>query len=442
VRWQTPGRPVPPSGAVSLHSKVRGKVHAWPWLRSAIAADAWLAAGVALAGVAGALGGRHAHEHVPAAAVVILAAMGLVLAGRRRVPCSVLAAEAAFVAGLAGLGVELDAEFFAVLIASYSAAVYGARRVSAGLAATGAAVLVGVPVALAVRGRPVSGLHPPVTTILAAAGALVVGWFIRRQFAFRAAQFTLLAERADLEAEHQRTQAQQARLAERLRIARELHDIVAHHISVAVIQAQGAQRIADRDLGRALAAMAEVERTSRTALDEMRRLLGLLRSGGPADDGVAGAETPGETTDALVADAGAEDRASPPGLSDIGELAERMRSAGLDVTIETTGEPCGVSDDVGLAGYRIVQEALTNALKHAGPAHVTVDLFCTTDLEILVADDGRGAAARLGGPAVPGAGRGISGMAERAAAAGGSFAAGPRPGGGFRVQARLPLSRP
>ncbi len=246
-----------------------------------------------------------------------------------------------------------------------------------------------------------------------------------------------MAERAELAAEHKRDEARQVRLAERLRIARELHDIVAHHISVVVIQAQGAQRIAARDPARALAAMAEVERTGRAALEEMRRLLGLLRTGELGAGESAAVES--AVADATWADAESE-RTSLPGLSDIGVLAERMRSTGLDVTVQTKGEPCDVPDDVGLAAYRIVQEALTNALKHAGPAHATVRLDFTRGLEILVADDGRGAAARLSGSAVPGAGRGISGMAERAAAAGGTLAAGPRPGGGFQVHATIPVA--
>ncbi|HEV2371077.1 MAG TPA: histidine kinase [Streptosporangiaceae bacterium] len=434
--WQTPGRFVSRLGAAPPPGTAGGPAPLWPWLRSPRAADACLAIGVAVVGVASALGARHHHEYVPLAAVAILAAMGLVLAARRRYPGSVLAAEAALVASLAGLGTTLEAGFLAVLIASYSAVVYAARRVSASLTVAAVAVLAGTPVALAVHGLPASGLHPPLTTVLAAAGAVVVGWFVRRQFSLRAAQLALLAERADLAAEHQRTQTQRARLAERLRIARELHDIVAHHISVAVIQAQGAQRVAGHDLPRALEAMAEVERTGRTALEEMRRLVGLLRSGEPAGDGSA--------ADGAARAQGAEDagRTAPPGLSDIGELAERMRSAGLDLTVSTTGEPCEVPGHVGLAGYRIVQEALTNALKHAGPAHVTVGLDFGEDLEILVADDGRGAAAALGGTGLPGGGRGLAGMAERAAAAGGTLVAGPRPGGGFRVHATIPLAQP
>src|SRR5262249_37042799 len=159
---------------------------------------------------------------------------------------------------------------------------------------------------------------------------------------------------------------------------------------VVVIQAQGAQRIASRDLDRALAAMAEVERTGRTALEEMRRLLGLLHSGEPVADQAGEVES---------------GRQSLPGLGDIDVLAERMRSAGLDVTVRVTGARREVPCDVGLAGYRIVQEALTNALKHAGPARVQVGLDFTSGLDISVTDDGRGAAARLS--AVPGSGNGL-----------------------------------
>jgi signal transduction histidine kinase len=432
VRWQTPSRPVGASPSEP------GSAPLWPWLRPARAADTWLAIGVALFGVISALGARHTHEQVPGGAFAILAAMGLVLAARRRFPGTVLAAEAALVVGLAWLSTTLEGGFIAVLIASYSAAVYGSRRLSAGLVVAGILLVIGFPVVSALAGRPLSGrVHPPVTTAIAAAGALLVGWFIRRQFALRDTQVKLLAERAELAAEHKRDEARQVQLAERLRIARELHDIVAHHISVVVIQAQGAQRIADRDPARALTAMAEVERTGRTALEEMRRLLGLLRTGEPgaAESEAGESAIPGATQ----ADAESE-RTSLPGPSDIGVLAERMRSAGLDVTVNTRGEPRDVPDDVGLAAYRIVQEALTNALKHAGPAHVTVGLDFTRGLRILVADDGRGAAARLSDSAVPGAGRGISGMAERAAAAGGTLLAGPRPGGGFQVNATIPLA--
>jgi signal transduction histidine kinase len=196
-----------------------------------------------------------------------------------------------------------------------------------------------------------------------------------------------------------------------------MHDIVAHHISVVVIQAQGAQRVADSDPARAKAAMADVERTSRIALEEMRRLLGLLRSGEPA-----------EPNSTYVPSAG---------LADIDILAERLRRAGLGVTVVRHGEPADVPEDVGLTVYRIVQESLTNVLKHAGPAAVTVELDFSDGVAVTVTDDGRGASAALTG--IPGAGRGTTGMRERAAALGGKLSAGPKPGGGYRVHATIPL---
>ena len=137
----------------------------------------------------------------------------------------------------------------------------------------------------------------------------------------------------------------------------------------------------------------------------------------------------------------AEDTASldvAHGVADIAALAERMTGAGVAVTTRTTGEPFAVPEDVGLAIYRIAQEALTNVLKHAGPAHAEVHLHYGEQLEITVTDDGRGAAAVLTGTAPPGAGRGTTGMRERVAMLGGRFAAGPQPGGGFRVHAVIP----
>jgi signal transduction histidine kinase len=180
----------------------------------------------------------------------------------------------------------------------------------------------------------------------------------------------------------------------------------------------------------------------------MRRLLGLLRTGEPG----AGEQDAGQYGPA-AAEAGAY--APPLGLADVDDLAERLRGAGLPVTILRQGEPRDMPEDVELTVYRIVQEALTNVLKHAGPAEATVRLEfsepvssiepgrgetgCGEYLELTVTDDGRGAAAGLDGPAAPGAGRGTAGMRERVAALGGTLTAGPRPGGGFRVHARIPL---
>jgi signal transduction histidine kinase len=408
--------------------------------------DAGIAIGVALLGLSSGLGAGRPGQHVPALGVTLLTTMGLVLYPRRRFPGTVLVLMAALVAGLVALHTSLEAAFIAVLVASYSAAVYGSQRLARTLVIAAAVALLGLGIPSALGWGGWLRAHIPVPTMLAAAGAWVVGLMVRRQLAARAEHIATLAERAELIAGQQEERARRATLAERLRIARELHDIVAHHLSVVVIQAQGAQRIAGQDLERATAAMADVERTGRTALEEMRRLLGLLRSGEPA-----GQEDPAGQDDR---EAAAGDAYLPPlGLADVDDLAERIRGAGLPVTVVRHGEPRDVPEDVGLTVYRIVQEALTNVLKHAGPAAATVELTMTpspgcpgaTELGVTVTDDGRGASAALSGTpqgtpgGIPGAGRGMAGMRERVAALGGKLSIGPRPGGGYRVHATIPL---
>jgi signal transduction histidine kinase len=392
--------------------------------------DAAIAVGVALLGFGGGLGlGRSGH--IPATATALLTAMGLVLFPRRRLPGTVVALEAALVATLAVMRISLEAAFIAVLVASYSAAVYGSRLLARVLLAAAIGAILGLGIPEFLGADKWLRAHFPLQTILAAAGAWLVGLLVRKQLLARAEHITVLAERADLLAAKQAESERRATLAERLRIAREMHDIVAHHISVVVIQAQGAQRIAGLDPARAKAAMADVERTSRAALEEMRRLLGLLRSGEPAADQEAGT--------AQIPDGA---YGPPPGLADIDSLAERLGRVGLGITIVRRGEPKDIPDDVGLTVYRIVQESLTNVLKHAGPASATVELAWMSQqgaqqFGVTVTDDGRGASAALS--AVPGAGRGMAGMRERVAAVGGKLSTGPRPGGGYRVHATIPL---
>jgi signal transduction histidine kinase len=324
---------------------------------------------------------------------------------------------------------NLGGSFLAVLCACYSAAVYGSRRLVIGLfsGAVAAVLLIGIPQSFGFGGAVIRAV--PVPTILAAAGAALFGLLIKSQFSARSAALSAMAERAEWASAQREQEARRATLAERLRIARELHDIVAHHVSVIVIQAQGAQRVADREPDRARRAMADVEGTARTALEEMRRMLGLLRASDDADGGGPGAADGADSTGVAL------------GMADINALAASVTAAGLPVIMRTTGEPGPVPEDVGLSVYRIVQEALTNALKHAGPARAEVHLDYGEDLEITVTDNGRGAAAALAGPTAPGAGRGTTGMRERAAMLGGTFAAGPRPGGGYRVRAVIPFQR-
>jgi signal transduction histidine kinase len=390
--------------------------------------DAAIAAGAALLGLASGLDAAASGGRAAAVATVALVAMGLILFVRRRFPGTVLAVVAALVATLSWLHGPAEGNFVAVLIAAYSAAVYGGSRTARALAILAPVALLGLGIPEAFGAGKWESAHLPVRPLLAAAGACLVGLVIRHQFAARAEHAAVLAERAELIAAQQDEQARRAVLAERLRIARELHDMVAHHLSVVVIQAQGAQRVADQDPGRARSAMADVERTGRTALDEMRHLLGLLRTGEPGEAaGEAG--TADVTPDAAYV--------PPFGLADVDELAEGMRGAGLPVTVIRHGQPRGVPEDVGLTVYRIVQESLTNVLKHAGPAAATVELDFAAELGVTVTDDGRGAGAAPG--AVPGAGRGTAGMRERVAALGGQLSTGPAPGGGYRVHATIPM---
>lgn len=206
-----------------------------------------------------------------------------------------------------------------------------------------------------------------------------------------------------------------AALGERMRLAREIHDVIAHSVSVMVIQAAGARTVMDRDPSRAESSLRSVERAGREALAEMRRLLGVLADG--------------QDLRAL---------APQPGLEDLPALVSSTRAAGLDASIRVDGEPVSVSPGLSLCVYRVVQEALMNTLKHAGPTRADVQLtWCEDALELRVRDEGR--VASLGEPVVGSSGHGIAGMRERAALHGGSVQAGSTPDGGFVVRATIPL---
>jgi signal transduction histidine kinase len=207
-------------------------------------------------------------------------------------------------------------------------------------------------------------------------------------------------------------QAEQAAAAERARIARELHDIVAHHLSAVVLIAAGARASGQADP----ATLEEIENSGRQALTETRRLFGVLR------------EPDGETG-----------RAPQPGIGELPALAGSLRAAGLEVGLSIDGDYAALPPAVNVSAYRIVQEALTNVLKHAGPARAEVTVGCADSaVTIEVTDDGPGNPAL---PALAG-GQGLAGMRERVAVFGGDLRAGPRPGGGFTVRARLPVSEP
>ncbi|MFC7244658.1 sensor histidine kinase [Catellatospora aurea] len=255
---------------------------------------------------------------------------------------------------------------------------------------------------------------------------MVITFLIGRTVRARREASVALAERALAAEGSRQAHAEQAVAEERRRIARELHDVVAHHVSVIGVMSTGARRMLHRDPAAADEALATIEQTSRTTLRELRRLLFVLRSESARDDDA--------------------DRSPQPGLSALRSLVEQVCEAGLSTSLRVDGELGEVDPGVALTAYRIVQEALTNALKHAGPARAEVRLAVDGRLlSIEVFDTGRGPYARtLSADGITiGAvtGHGLLGMRERVAVYGGTLRTGPRPGGGFRVHARIPLEQ-
>ncbi|WP_433062435.1 sensor histidine kinase [Dactylosporangium sp. CS-033363] len=285
----------------------------------------------------------------------------------------------------------------------------------------------------------------PVSPILAALINGVLVNVVAFGFAYYFGELAWTAERrrqqveaqsAELVAAHEEEAARTV-LHERLRIARELHDVVAHHVSVMGVQASAARRVFDRNPPKAKEALAAVEQSARTAVDELHRMLGLLRHTDapaiPAQASPADMEPPGGTPDSSPATT-----AAAMGLHRLPELLDSVRHAGLETSLGVFGDAVELPESLSLAGYRIVQEAATNALKHAEATKLDVRIrYHADELELDVADNGRGGPVRKAG------GLGLIGMRERVAAHAGSLEAGPRTGGpGFRVRARFPLHRP
>ncbi|GLW64953.1 two-component sensor histidine kinase [Actinomadura rubrobrunea] len=252
--------------------------------------------------------------------------------------------------------------------------------------------------------------------------ALVVGvWVLGRNLRMRRAYYAELEDRAARLERARGTDARAARVEERSRIARELHDVVAHHVSVMTVQAGAARRVLDRDPDSAREAMTTIEEVGRTALSEMRRIVGVLRT---ERDG----------------DREGQELVPQPGLGDLDELLQHVRDTGLSVQLWIEGEARALSPGVDVAAFRLIQEALTNTLKHAGAqARAWVRLSYTDeDLTVEVEDDGRGTATIMADNGER-PGHGLVGMYERVALYGGELRIGPRVGGGFGVRARFPL---
>ena len=349
---------------------------------------------------------RSVHDR-PAGAVA-----GVVLCGgvavRRRWPLAALLAGCGAVAVEAAFGGALVDVVLASLPAGalcfYGAGAFLPRRRAR--LALGAGVVALVP-QIVLTPHVVSNLFfEPVVVAF-------VPWLLGRWLRDRAEladRFRELSEQLDAERE---LRASSAADRERIRIARELHDVIGHCLSVIVLQAGGARMVVATDPGRAREALRVVERAGHEALAEMRHLLGVL---GPEHDG--------------------QDRRPQPGLASIEELVERTRAGGLKTELIVDGEPLEISPALALCIYRIVQEALTNTIKHAGPATASVRMSWDEDrLEFEIADDGCGPRAGPNGRV----GHGLVGMRERAALHHGAVQAGADRGGGYRVRASLPL---
>jgi len=331
----------------------------------------------------------------------------LPLAARRRAPLTV----ACVFAASAALNAILGGGLFAGEPPPFAPLVAGAVVFySLGAHATDRRALAGAVFGVAGLWSTVIATEPDLQGFLFSAGLIVATpWLAGRSSRSRSLRLTLL----------EREQRQRERVAvgeERARIARELHDVVAHSVGVMVVQAQGARRMLDRDPERAREALERIERTGRTALDEMRRSLGVLRRHG---------------VDAPLA--------PQPGMDGLGALVEQARQSGLKVELVTEGAPAPLPPGVDLSAYRIVQEALTNTLKHAGPVPARVAVrYGRRELELEISNDGAPGRAPNGVPSA--GGQGLVGMRERVALYGGNLHAEHRSEGGYVVRASLLLA--
>jgi signal transduction histidine kinase len=338
----------------------------------------------------------------------LLFGSGLILAVRRRYPVTVFCVAGAVSLVYYGAGFPDGPGWVALFVAVYTLTAQGDGTRSLRIATIGLGVLTGAWLFTADFAEPANAgwLFFRIGT---AVMATTLGESVRARRVL-AAQAQERAERA----ERTREQEAQRRVdAERLRIAREVHDTVAHAIAIINVQAGATAHVLDRRPEQAHATLRTIEQTSARALRELRTTLEMLTES--SDDG---------------------DRRTPaPGLHQLDDLTAGARRAGLEVSVETTGVARELPSALDIASYRILQESITNVIRHAGPSRLRIGLhYGESELLINVADDGRGMTADSNG-----SGRGIAGMRERCELLGGSLTARPRPGGGFEVLAALPL---
>lgn len=337
--------------------------------------------------------------------------MTLPLAFRRRRPDAVMAVigTSGIIAPMLGTAMPNGA-VLGILVALYSVAAYASEKD----AIISGVITLGVLLYVAFRYWDLIGITGAAANYLIFGTVWAIGWAARN----RRLLLEELAARAALAERTQEQAAHRAVADERVRIARELHDLVAHSVSVMVVQAGAARRQLDRDPAATRGALAAVETTGRSALEELRRLVGVLREETSEEAGLA----------------------PQPTLKALGLLVDRLREAGVPVTLRVEGELADLPSGADVSAYRVVQEALTNVLKHAGATtRVAVVVRRDTDaVTVEVSDDGRGLSADHD---TAGAGQGLVGMRERVALYGGGLEAGPRREGGYAVRATFPLHR-
>jgi signal transduction histidine kinase len=354
---------------------------------------------------------------------LLLVVSGLVLAVRRRWPASVFLAAALVSLVYFTIGFSDGPGWIGLFIALYTLTAYGDGRRSPLIAGVGITVLATGWLIAAADIEPRAAIGWVFFRIAASVMAAALGESVR-------SRRVIAADALERARQAERTREEEARSrvdAERLRIAREVHDTVAHAIAIINVQAGVTAYLLDKQPERARGALVTIEQTSAQALHEMRAVLGVLRDAGNG-------------------------RVPHPGLGQVNELTAMAREAGLDVNLEVTSSTVPLPSAVDHTAYRILQESITNVIRHVGPTRVTVALEYGTDvLEVRVTDEGvRDASGDDAGGPQPQAGtvngssaepgRGIVGMRERCGLLGGELAAGPRPCGGFEVRARLPLA--
>ena len=392
------------------------------WLAAnPIVVDAFIAFGLTALSLITIVGGAQDLGSYDPLSLVLLVTQTLPLIARRRWPLAILAITLGATIGHAALARESLNTTLGFLVALFTVGELRDRRTS-GLAALAAALSVGVLITY--RAPIPAALSGLVQTELAILATWVLGtWARDRRLRLETAEERAARLERDREERDRRAVAE-----ERERIARELHDVVTHHVSVIVIQAGAAERALDKRPADARTAIEAIDATARQALADMRRMLGIL--GRAAGSGAGG---PGEV------DAHGDELAPMPGLDRLGELIDKVTAAGVPVELTVSGQRRPLDPGIELSAYRIIQEALTNILKHAPGSRARVAVgYGRAALEIAVEDDGGGRGSTAPPAAGIASGHGLIGMRERVAVFGGTFDAGPA-GRGFRVAARLPL---